>query len=250
MRFTQEPGFVLHSYDYRESSLIVEVFTRNFGRLGLIAKGARRWKKKGRRTYLRPFQEFSLGWSGRGEVATLTLAEEEGPIRSLNKDSLYCGFYINELMMRLLYRHDPHEQLYDYYRECLSDLASGRNLESVLRLFEKRMLLEIGYGLNLDTDIDNGSSVEAGKQYNYLPNMGPSSSTDQANGLDQCTVSGKSLLAFKNEILDDPEILAELKQLMRKLIDHRLNHKPLVSRNIFITGNRRGLKPEPNNPRS
>lgn len=250
MKVAQETGFILHSYDYRESSLIVEVFTRNYGRLGLIAKGARRWKKKGTRTYLRPFQEFSFNWSGRGEVATLTLAEEEGPIRSYNKDSLYCGFYVNELMMRLLYRHDPHEQLYEYYRQCLVDLAANPNLESVLRLFEKRMLLEIGYGLNLDTDIDNGLSVEAGKQYSYLPNMGPSGNTSHNDGLDQCRVSGKSLLAFKNETLEDPEVLAELKHLMRKLIDHRLNYKPLISRNIFVSGSRRGLNLESNNSRS
>ena len=250
MKVSQEPGFVLHSYNYRESSQIVEVFTRNHGRLGLIAKGARRWKKKGTRTYLRPFQEFSLSWTGRGDVATLTLAEEDGPIRSYSKDSLYCGFYVNELMMRLLYRHDPHEQLFEYYRGCLADLASGKNLESVLRLFEKRMLLEIGYGLNLETDIDNGASVEPGKQYSYLPNMGPSGNTSQADGLDQCRVSGKSLLAFKNEVLEDPEVLAELKHLMRKLIDHRLNYKPLVSRNIFVSGSRRSLKMESNSSRS
>jgi DNA repair protein RecO (recombination protein O) len=250
MKYSQESGFILHSYDYRESSLIVEVFTRNHGRLGLVAKGARRWKKRGTRTYLRPFQEFSFNWSGKGEVATLTLAEEEGPIRSLNKDALYCGFYVNELMMRLLYRHDSHEQLYDYYRKCLEDLATNSNLESVLRLFEKRMLLEIGYGLNLDTDIDNGLLVEADKQYSYLPNMGPSGNTNHADGLDQCRVSGKSLLAFKNETIDDPDVLAELKPLMRKLIDHRLNYKPLISRNIFVSGSRRGLKLESNNSRS
>jgi len=250
MKHSQESGFVLHTYDYRESSLIVEVFTRNHGRLGLVAKGARRWKKKGTRTYLRPFQEFSFSWSGKGEIATLTLAEEEGSIRSLSKDALYCGFYVNELMMRLLYRYDPHEQLYDHYRNCLQDLSAGSNLESVLRLFEKRMLLEIGYGLNLDTDIDNGLSVEAGKQYNYLPNLGPSGNTNHADDPGQCMVSGKSLLAFKNETLDDPDVLAELKHLMRKLIDHRLNYKPLVSRNIFVSGSRRGLKLESNNSRS
>jgi len=250
MKFTQEPGFVLHSYDYRESSLIVEVFTRNHGRLGLVAKGARRWKKKGTRTYLRPFQEFNFSWSGRGEIATLTSAEEEGPIRSLNKNALYCGFYVNELMMRLLYRHDPHEQLFEHYRNCLTDLVTSSNLESVLRLFEKRMLIEIGYGLNLDTDIDNGASVEAGKQYSYLPNMGPTGNTSHVDGLNQCRVSGKSLLAFKDEVLEDPEVLAELKHLMRKLIDHRLNYKPLISRNIFVPGSRRTLKLESNNPRS
>ncbi|MGW8247014.1 MAG: DNA repair protein RecO [Acidiferrobacterales bacterium] len=250
MKYSQESGFILHSYDYRESSLIVEVFTRNHGRHGLVAKGARRWKKRGTRTYLRPFQEFSFSWSGKGEVATLTLAEEEGPIRSLNKEALYCGFYVNELVMRLLYRHDPHEQLYDYYRKCLEDLATSSNLESILRLFEKRMLLEIGYGLNLDTDIENGLPVEAGKQYSYLPNMGPSGNTSHTDGLDQCRISGKSLLAFKNETLDDPGVLAELKQLMRKLIDHQLNYKPLISRNIFVSGSRRGLKPESNNSRS
>ena len=242
MKISQEPGFILHTYDYRETSQIIEVFTQDFGRIGLVARGSRRWKKKGTRTYLKPFQEFTLSWSGKGELATLTLAEEEGTIRPLKKDALYCGFYINELMMRLLYRHDPHEQLFEYYRICLEQLSSGEYLEAALRIFEKRLLLEIGYGLNLETDIESGQPIDASTEYSYLPNKGPSQKTNQEDGLGGCAVSGKSLLALKDETLDDPEALAELKNLMRKLIDHRLNYKPLVSRNMFASGSRRMLK--------
>jgi len=242
MKYSQESGFILHTYDYRESSLIAEVFTQNHGRISLVAKGARRWKKKGSRIYLKPFQEFRLSWSGKGELATLTIAEEEGPIRTLNKEALYCGFYVNELMMRLLYRHDPHELLYNYYRHCLAELSGGNNIEATLRLFEKQLMLEIGYGLNLDTDIDTGQPIEAHAKYDYHPNQGPSRIHDVNNGLNQCIVSGKSLLSYRDETLEDPDVLIELKYLMRKLIDHRLNYRPLASRNIFVSNIHRTVK--------
>lgn len=247
MRATQERGYILHTYSYRESSLVVEAFTGNHGRISLVAKGVRRWKKKGSRTYLRPFQEFSLSWSGKGEMATLTVAEEIMPIQAPGKEALYCGFYVNELLMRLLYRHDPHEQLYGWYKACLNELAQGGNMESVLRLFEKRLLLEIGYGLNLDTDISSGTPVEADGLYGYVPNQGPSSDASDLVGLNQRVITGKSLLAYKNENIGDPEILAELKNLMRRLIDHQLNYKPLASRNIFVAGAGRNTKLDASN---
>lgn len=236
MKVLQEPGYVLHTYNYRESSLIVEIFSHHYGRVSLIAKGARKWKKNGVNTYLRPFQKFNFSWIGRGELGTLTGVEETPPPVTLSKDSLYCGFYVNELLIGLLHRFDPHERLFEQYELCLIELASATELESSLRLFEKRMLLELGYGLNLTSEVSSGLPVDETKQYQYTPNEGPSLASGDGPSLHQCSISGKSLIAFDQESINDPDILQELKYLMRSLIDHQLNYKPLVSRKMFNVG--------------
>jgi len=234
-RVFQEPGFVLHTYRYRETSVIVEVFSRHYGRASLLAKGARRWKKRGTNLYLRPFQQLLLAWSGRGELATLSGAEELPPVLQLGKAETYCGFYLNELMVRLLHKHDPHEALYDYYEAALLGLSRGENAESVLRIFEKRLLDEIGYGMNLDIDAISGKPIEPGMNYSYLPNQGPTTSLpDSAEEL-SAKISGRSLIALREEMLDQ-EALRELKGMMRRIIDQRLNYNPLASRSMFSSG--------------
>lgn len=233
VKVTHEPGYVLHSYHYRESSLIIELMTRHYGRVSLVAKGARRWKKRGTNTYLRSFQQFSFSWAGKGEMGTLTGAEEIPPMTGLTREALYCGFYINELLMKLLHRHDPHEQLYDYYKECLTALSGPTEMEIALRIFEKRLLLETGYGLNLDTDISTGQAINEDANYQYLPNQGPTSEQVNISYQNQFRISGKSLIAYQQGSIDNPRVLKELKSLMRYLIDHQLNYKPLASRNMF-----------------
>jgi len=233
VKANNQSGFVLHSYHYRESSLIIELMTRQHGRVSLVAKGARRWKKRGTNTYLRSFQEFSFSWVGKGEMGTLTGAEEIPPMAGLAREALYCGFYVNELLLKLLHRHDPHEQLYDYYKNCLEQLSVPGEMEIALRLFEKRLLLETGYGLVLDTDISTGKPVSKDSDYHYLPNQGPASDNRGQPERGRCAVSGKSLIAFRDEMIDDRQVLRELKVLMRYLIDHQLNYKPLTSRNMF-----------------
>jgi DNA repair protein RecO (recombination protein O) len=232
MRILQEPGFVLHSYKYRESSLIVEVLTRHHGRLSLLAKGARRWKKRGANIYLRPFQRLLLSWAGKGELATLTGAEEVPPIGQFGKQAVYCGFYMNELMIHFLHKHDPHEDLFDFYQVALSGLTAGENSETVLRIFEKRLLNETGYGMNLEVDFVTGKPIEPTMTYSYIPNQGPAVlGQDKPSGQVE-QVSGRSLIALREEQLD-VEALRELKGMMRRIIDQRLNHKPLVSRSMF-----------------
>jgi len=234
-RVSQEPGFVLHSYRYRETSLIVEVFSRHHGRASLLAKGARRWKKRGTNLYLRPFQQLLFAWTGRGELATLVSVEESPPVLSLGKSETYCGFYLNELMMRLLHKHDPHEALYDYYEAALLSLGRGEDTESVLRIFEKRLLNEIGYGMNLEVDAVSGKPIEPETYYSYLPNQGPTSSTVDPAEVPNAKISGRSLIALREESLNR-EALRELKGIMRRIIDQRLNFKPLTSRSMFSGG--------------
>ncbi len=239
MRVSAQAAFVLHRRPYRETSLLLEVFTRAHGRLGLIAKGARR-PRHSLANELKPFEPLLIGWSGRGELPVLTAAEPIGEPAALGGEALYCGFYLNELLLRLLHRHDPHEQLFDDYRDTLARLAeagaartdSARH-EQALRLFEKRLLAAIGYGLVLDRNVANGSPIEPESVYDYLPDRGPlpaaAASVPAAQGV---RVRGATLLGLQREVLDR-EALPEAKRLLRAVLAHHLGPRPLRSRELY-----------------
>jgi DNA repair protein RecO (recombination protein O) len=231
-RVERESGFVLHAYPYSETSLLVEVFSRLHGRLPLLAKGARRAGSALRGSLL-AFQPLSFAWMGRGEVRTLTRCEWQGGHPLLKGDRLLCGFYVNELLMRLLPREDAHEQLFDHYAAAVRGLAGGADTESVLRSFERRLLQELGYALTLDRDAASGAPIEPDRLYRYEPERGPvpvrNGAAPDAGGI----VAGRVLLALAGDDYSDPAIAQVAKQLMRVLIDHRLDRQPLHSRTIF-----------------
>ena len=227
-----EPAFVLHQRPYRESSLLLEVFGIHTGRVGLIAKGARR-PKSSFRTALGPFRELLLSWRGRGELGVLVGSEPEGAARVIPSASLISGLYANELLVKLLHRHDPHPELYLQYRETLEALASpARCLEQTLRIFEKRLLESVGYGLMLDHAADSGNSVREDKSYYYVADVGPVESTRASGGTQ---ISGATLRALAKERLDDGAVLREAKNLMRNVINAHLEGKPVISRKIFAS---------------
>jgi len=147
-RADHEPGYVLHTYAYKETSLIVEAFTRRFGRVAMLARGARR-PRSAMRGVLLSFHPLRLSWSGASELANLIGAEWAGGTRHLGGRALMCGFYLNELLLRLLPRDDAHEALFDAYAQALAALAS-QDISAVLRAFEKRLLAELGYAPLLD----------------------------------------------------------------------------------------------------
>jgi DNA repair protein RecO (recombination protein O) len=230
MRIAQEPAFVLHHHEYGETSLLLEVLTRWHGRLGVIAKGARRARSP-LRPALIPFQPLVIGFSGRGELPTLTAAEPLAAAPVLAGQTLFCGLYLNELLLRLLHRHDPHERLFERYAEALTALASCDNAESVLRVFEKRLLDELGFGLVLDHEVGTGTPVRARQAYRYQPELGPVPVGDAAGA--GIAVGGDTLLALAAERLDSPETLREAKRLLRALLARQLGERPLVSRELF-----------------
>lgn len=236
MRVSQEPGFVLHQYNYRETSQILEIFTREHGRVSVLAKGSRRPNKKSGRNYVRPFQEYRFSWSGRGDLPTMIGAEQMAPSIELSGNAIYCGFYVNELVMRMVHKHDPHESLYGIYQDSMRRLATGHELEASLRLFEKYLLLESGYALNLQHESDTERPLQAHTVYRYLPDQGPVPVTASEDTSRYITVRGQTLIAYNNDQLDNPEILKEVKQLMRNVIDHMLGFKPLASRRMFGSG--------------
>ncbi len=235
MRVAQQPAYVLHHYSYRETSLVLEVLTRGYGRIGLLAKGARRSRPR-QRVALEPFQLLLVSWVGRGDLPILATAELDGEPTFLSGTTLYCAFYMNELLLRLLHRHDPHERLFDAYRLALEALRDARPLESTLRVFEKRLLQEIGYGLVLERSIPDDLPLDPGCVYEYQIDRGPIPArgdvTEPAS--DNIFVRGSSLLALANEELDgDPVALQETKILLRAALERRLPDKPLHSRKLL-----------------
>ena len=224
-----EPGFVLHSYPYKETSLIVEVFSRRFGRLGLLARGARR-PRSAMRGVLLAFHPLRLSWSASAELGTLVSAEWGGGQATLAGIGLMCGFYINELLLRLLPRDDPHENLFDAYAAALESLSLEKSQAPILRSFERRLLAELGYAPVLDRDAANGAGIAPGKWYEYEPERGPVE-TRRADG--ESVVSGRTLLDMAADNYENNRTREEARRLMRTLIAERLGGQALHTRAVL-----------------
>ena len=227
-----QPAFVLHTYPFRETSLIVEVFSRDFGRMALLARGARR-PRAAIRGLLMAFQPLEIGWAGKGEVLTLMKAEWQGGQPLLAGEALFCGYYLNELLMHLLPREDAHEHLFASYAEMLKRLAAdpaGKVHEADLRSFEKALLQELGYGLTLDHD-SSGTPIVADDFYTYQIEHGPVRLTHDAEAAQ--VVLGKTLLDLGAEDFSDPRSRLESKALMRTLMAYYLAGKELETRKLF-----------------
>ena len=219
------PAYIVHRRPFSESSFVLEVFTAEYGRVGLLAKGAR--KRSGRGTGgVQPFQQLLVSWRGRGELPTLTSVEANRVALSLARKNLVSGLYVNELLLRLLHRHDPHPDLWHPYIRTLDNLVTATNPESTLRCFEMHLLSAIGYGLELSVDAQQ-NPIRDDCSYYYDGELG----ARVDNG--PHAVSGAMLLALAREELNSPELLRDAKRLMRRLLHRRLDGKPLVSRSLM-----------------
>lgn len=229
-RVTSQPGFVLHSYPYKETSLIVEVFARDYGRVPLIAKGAKRPHSQ-LRGVLQTFQPLQLSWSGKSEIRTLVSAEWVGGLLPLERSALLCGFYLNELLVKLLARDDPHPALFDHYVAALNQLAHDEPATIVLRKFELALLKETGVAGNLGRLVATGEAVVADQNYVIDPERGARLAmvSDTAP-----VVSGKTLLDMEAGNYADSATQQQSKFLMRHLLSHHLNGMPLNTRQILI----------------
>ncbi|MES2153001.1 MAG: DNA repair protein RecO [Pseudomonadota bacterium] len=229
-RIAGQPGFVLHSYPYKETSLIVDMFTRDFGRVGLVAKGAKRPHSK-LRGALQTFQPLSTSWSGKSELRVLIDAEWVGGMLPLEKTALLCGFYLNELLVKLLARDDPHPVLFDHYVATLNQLAHKEPAPIVLRKFERALLKETGVAADLAHCTGTRAPVEPGLEYVVDPERGarPARVSDSWPA-----VSGKTLLDMEAGDYSDATTQMQSKQLMRFLLAHHLGGAPLNTRQILI----------------
>lgn len=228
-----QPGYVLHARAYRETSLLLEVFSRDHGRLGLIARGVRGARGQAQRAVLQPLQPLLLSWYGKGDLKTMSAAESAGAAVSLQADALLSAFYLNELLLRLLPRGEPQEQLFWRYATCLGQLAATEIPTGwTLRRFERDMLTAVGYGLELDVDSADGRRIDPAARYLYEPEAGPSrihvpvaSVQDAAIG----GISGAALIALRDDVMPDAQGLRELRRWMRGVLLYHLGGHELRS---------------------
>lgn len=224
------PAYLLHQRPYRESSALLEMFTASHGRVALVARGVRSPRSR-RRGELQPFRALRLSWNARSELGTLTAVEADGTPLSFKGTVLYSAFYMNELLLRLLARHDPHPGLYMLYQASLQNFAHGLDVEPVLRLFEKRLLQELGYGLLLDCEAETGEPVQQERYYDYQLESGPV--VAEGKSAQGFIFKGASLIALDQETMTTAEALRDAKRLTRAALNLYLGNKPLKSRELF-----------------
>lgn len=213
-RHALQPAYVLSASPYGDTSLLLEIFTAEHGRCGLIARGARAPKSR-LRALLQPLQALLLSWSDRGELGSLTAAEASAPPLMLGGERVFYAWYLNELLLRLLQRRDPHPELFAAYVQALSQLA-GDSAEAALRHFELRLLAETGYGLHLPENPDEHTHyrLDADAEPYAVP-PGPGS------------FSGRSLRNLAEGRLQDPQTLADARKILRAAIERQLGGRPL-----------------------
>jgi len=223
---THLAAYVLHSRRYRDSSLIIDILTRDLGRVACVARGVLRARQPD--TRMQPFQLLQVDLRGRGEMQTLSRVEAQGVPLPLQGRVLYCGLYLNELLMRLTARQDPLPAVFEDYAEAIRDLAAKSSVEPVLRRFEVNLMQHLGLGLVLEKDV-TGAPIVGDLMYAYDIDSGARPvATGQAGD-----VSGATLQALGNGSFDDRETLLQARRLMRRIIDYHLDGRPLRSRELF-----------------
>lgn len=229
-RVMLQPGFLLHHRPFRDSSLLLDVLTMDHGRLALVARGARsaRSRLKG---VLRPFLPLSLSWVQRSELGTLTGVEPDGPPVALAGDVLMSGYYLNELLLYFLHRHDPQPELFRAYRHTIRALSAAGDPSPALRDFELELLRLLGYGVVMDELPSSGQRLDPDAFYEYRPEQGPVR-VERAGG--DTVFSGSHLLGIHDRRFDDPDVLRAAGRLLRRLITHHLGGRELKSRKVLV----------------
>jgi DNA repair protein RecO (recombination protein O) len=229
-------AYVLHTYPYRETSLILQVWTEKHGRMGLVAKGARR-PRSPQRAVLVPFQPLAIDWFGRGELRTLKSAEPAAPATPLAGQGLLSAFYLNELLLKLTTRDDPHEGLFDAYDRAITALrtisrqAKTRDgIEPILRRFELKLLHELGYAVELVRVADTHAPIDPDRDYWYVAGRGPLLAGEGEAPAYAVKVSGVTLLDLQRGEIEAATTVTQAKRLMRLLINHSLDGKELATR--------------------
>lgn len=234
-------AFVLHTYPYLETSLIVEAFTGGYGRMVLVAKGAKR-PHGAMRGLLNPFQLLTLHWFGKSDMKTLKSVEQDRIVPQLAGSALLSAFYMNELLLKLTQREDPHESLFQAYTDAVISLAeltqadcSVPAIAAILRQFEVKLLQELGYALQLTEEADSHAMLDPDVVYVYQVERGPVRCEQMRAPYhdDALQLAGKTLIDMANNDYADPQTQAQAKQLMRKMINHLLGDKVLHTRNLM-----------------
>lgn len=225
-----EPAFILHHRPYQESSRILDILSANHGRLSLVARGSRSAKSR-LRGILRPFLPLRLSWVIRSDMGTVTGAEINGSPLALKGDALMSGYYANELLLKLLHRHDPQPEIFRAYAETIESLGASAHVGAALRHFEMELLRLLGYALNLDRDSETQQPLHADTMYEYRVDQGPVAVGDRKGAM---IFSGRELRGVGNEDFDTPEIRSCAGRLLREVISFHLGGRELMSRRVFL----------------
>lgn len=230
-RVESEAAYVLHTRPYKETSQIIEVFTHRYGRLGLLARGSRR-PKSALRGLLNAFQPLRIGWAGRGELPALTMAEFAGPAAVFTGNRLLGGFYMNELLIKLVQRNDPHPGLFLLYAQTMGSLSEEAPLEPELRCFEMGLLRELGYGLNLHSDAITHEPLREDARYEYRIEVGAVLADPVGLAGEQRLFSGQELRAIDQQDFTSPHTIAVARRLLRAVLNHYIGERGLQTRRI------------------
>lgn len=229
-RVQQQPAFVLHHRPFRDTSQLLDVISREHGKITLVARGSRSPKSK-LRGVLRPFQALRLSWFVRSDLGTLTGAEIDSAPLSLGGDALLSAYYVNELVLNFLHRHDPQPEIFDVYSQTITALAHSEELAANLRVFEMELLRLLGYALNLDYDANLHQPIEAQRFYDYRVDQGPVSVSRSEGAM---VFAGASLRGIAESRFDDPAVLRDAGRLLREVIRHHLDGRELKSRKVLL----------------
>lgn len=228
-RVHQQPAFILHHRPFRDSSQILDILSRDHGKLAVVARGSRgsRSRLKG---ILRPFMPLEISWVQRSDLGTLTGAEVRGAPLRLSGDALLSGYYINELLIHFLHRHDPQPEVFDLYSHTLTALGAAEDIAACLRPFEMELLRQIGYALNLGHDAVAHEPLDAGSYYEYRMEQGPVG-VNRSEG--ELVFSGALLLAIDQAEFHRPDVVRAATRLLREVIDFHLGGKELKTRKVL-----------------
>lgn len=229
-RVQQQPAFLLHYRPFRDTSLLLDVFSRDHGKLALVARGARSGKSR-LKGLLRPFMPLRMSWLLRTDLGTLTGAEIDGQPLTLSGDALLSGYYINELVLHFLHRHDAQPEAFAAYQQTVSLLAAAEDPSPVLRNFEIELLRLLGYALNFEHDAVSHADIDASANYEYRADQGPVQ-VSRDNG--PMVFSGELIIAIREHRFGEPEVQRAANRLLRNVVSHHLAGKELKSRKVLV----------------
>ena len=229
-RVQQQAAYLLHQRPFRDSSLLLDVFSRDYGKLALVARGARAQKSR-LKPLLRPFVPLRIAWVLRTDLGTLTGVEVDGHLLSLSGDALLSGYYVNELILHFLHRHDPQPEVFETYVQTVDSLARSENPAPTLRLFEIELLRLLGYAVNFEHEALSHDDLDPDKHYEYRAEQGP---VGVARDSGPMVFRGDELIAIREHRLDDATVLRAASRLLRGVINHHLDGRELKSRKVLI----------------
>ncbi len=241
-RVQQEPGFVLHHRPFRDSSQILDILTRDHGRIAVVARGSRGSKSR-LAGVLRPFLPLRVSWVSKSDLGTLTGAEAAGAPAGLAGDALFSAYYINELLLHFLVRHDPQPEAFALYAQTIPELGGTGNVAAVLRSFELELLSLLGYAIDVEHVAASDDDIDPDRNYDYRVDQGPVP-VERADG--PLVFDGSTLQAIGARHFDDPDVLRAANRLLRGVINYHLGGRELQSRKVLLEVHRGRIAPPEN----